>query len=82
MKNSRSEFSGLKLLFLFCTIMSDLYLHHVCYQSKRISRAELVKKLRHVVGDRVLISTIMRLQDKVCTLPYQTLWIDVLLDSC
>ncbi|CAN6311744.1 unnamed protein product [Urochloa humidicola] len=39
-----------------------------CYEefkSKRISRAELVKKLRHVVGDRVLISTIMRLQDKL-----------------
>ncbi|KAG2550218.1 hypothetical protein PVAP13_9KG231800 [Panicum virgatum] len=38
-----------------------------CYEefkSKKISRAELVKKLRHVVGDRVLISTIMRLQDK------------------
>ncbi|KAK3153405.1 hypothetical protein QOZ80_2BG0172070 [Eleusine coracana subsp. coracana] len=39
-----------------------------CYEefkSKKISRAELVKKLRHIVGDRVLISTIMRLQDKV-----------------
>ncbi|XP_062200325.1 probable inactive poly [ADP-ribose] polymerase SRO1 isoform X2 [Phragmites australis] len=39
-----------------------------CYEefkSKKISRAELVKKLRHVVGDRVLISTIMRLQDKL-----------------
>ncbi|KAF8689229.1 hypothetical protein HU200_042017 [Digitaria exilis] len=38
-----------------------------CYEefkSKRISRAELVKQLRHVVGDKVLISTIMRLQDK------------------
>nr|CAB3500040.1 unnamed protein product [Digitaria exilis] len=47
-----------------------------CYEefkSKRISRAELVKKLRHVVGDRVLISTIMRLQDKVCKLPLRTL---------
>ncbi|AQK66208.1 putative inactive poly [ADP-ribose] polymerase SRO1 [Zea mays] len=39
-----------------------------CYEefkSKKISRGELVKKLRHVVGDRVLISTIMRLQDKL-----------------
>ncbi|WVZ57792.1 hypothetical protein U9M48_008134 [Paspalum notatum var. saurae] len=39
-----------------------------CYEefkNKKISRAELVKKLRHVVGDRVLISTIMRLQDKL-----------------
>jgi hypothetical protein len=39
-----------------------------CYEefkSKKISRAELVKKLRQVVGDRVLISTIMRLQDKL-----------------
>ena len=38
-----------------------------CYEvfkSKKISRGELVKKLRHVVGDRVLISTIIRLQDK------------------
>ncbi|CAD6212199.1 unnamed protein product [Miscanthus lutarioriparius] len=39
-----------------------------CYEEfkiKKISRGELVKKLRHVVGDRVLISTIMRLQDKL-----------------
>ncbi|TVU31523.1 hypothetical protein EJB05_23210 [Eragrostis curvula] len=39
-----------------------------CYEqfkSKKISRAELVKRLRDIVGDRVLISTIMRLQDKV-----------------
>lgn len=39
-----------------------------CYEefkNKKISRGELVKKLRHVVGDRVLISTIMRLQDKL-----------------
>ncbi|KAL6906313.1 hypothetical protein ACP4OV_003914 [Aristida adscensionis] len=39
-----------------------------CYEefkSKKISRAELVKKLRHIVGDRVLVSTIMRLQDKL-----------------
>ena len=67
---------------LFCTITSCLCLHVCIYQSKKISRAELVKKLRHVVGDRVLISTIMRLQDKVCTLPLPTFWIDVLLDSC
>uniref|UniRef100_J3N584 PARP n=1 Tax=Oryza brachyantha TaxID=4533 RepID=J3N584_ORYBR len=39
-----------------------------CYEefkSKKISRVDLVKKLRHIVGDRVLISTIMRLQDKL-----------------
>ncbi|KAL6642620.1 hypothetical protein ACP70R_020801 [Stipagrostis hirtigluma subsp. patula] len=39
-----------------------------CYEefkSKKISRADLVKKLRHIVGDRVLVSTIMRLQDKL-----------------
>ena len=68
--------------WLFLTIMNRLCLHVCIYQSKKISRAELVKKLRHVVGDRVLISTIMRLQDKVCTLPLPTFWIDVLLDSC
>ena len=68
--------------WLFLTIMNRLCLHVCIYQSKKISRAELVKKLRHVVGDRVLISTIMRLQDKVCTLTLPTFWIDVLLDSC
>ncbi|XP_052169614.1 inactive poly [ADP-ribose] polymerase RCD1-like isoform X1 [Oryza glaberrima] len=39
-----------------------------CYEefkSKKISRVDLVKKLRHIVGDRMLISTIMRLQDKL-----------------
>jgi hypothetical protein len=50
-------------------------------QSKKISRAELVKKLRQIVGDRVLISTIMRLQDKVSLL-WKLCWLgfcDVLL---
>uniref|UniRef100_A0A0E0F131 PARP n=1 Tax=Oryza meridionalis TaxID=40149 RepID=A0A0E0F131_9ORYZ len=39
-----------------------------CYEefkSKKISRVDLVKKLRYIVGDRMLISTIMRLQDKL-----------------
>uniref|UniRef100_A0A0D9V2A8 PARP n=1 Tax=Leersia perrieri TaxID=77586 RepID=A0A0D9V2A8_9ORYZ len=39
-----------------------------CYEefkSKKISRVDLVKKLRHIVGDKMLISTIMQLQDKL-----------------
>ena len=38
-----------------------------CYEefkTKKISRVDLVKRLRHIVGDRMLISTIIRLQDK------------------
>jgi len=39
-----------------------------CYEEfkiKKISRVDLVKRLRHIVGDRMLISTIIRLQDKL-----------------
>lgn len=39
-----------------------------CYEEfkiKKISRVDLVKRLRHIVGDRLLISTIIRLQDKL-----------------
>jgi hypothetical protein len=39
-----------------------------CYEefkTKKISRVNLVKRLRHIVGDRMLISTIIRLQDKL-----------------
>uniref|UniRef100_A0ACD5U3H5 Uncharacterized protein n=1 Tax=Avena sativa TaxID=4498 RepID=A0ACD5U3H5_AVESA len=39
-----------------------------CYEefkTKKISRVDLVKRLRHIVGDRMLISTIIRLQDKL-----------------
>ena len=34
-------------------------------QRKRLSRIELIKKLRQITGDRLLLSTIMRLQHKV-----------------
>ncbi|XP_047094065.1 probable inactive poly [ADP-ribose] polymerase SRO1 [Lolium rigidum] len=39
-----------------------------CYEefkTKKISRVDLVKRLRHIVGDRMLVSTIIRLQDKL-----------------
>jgi len=34
-------------------------------QRRKINRIDLVKKLRQIVGDKLLISTIMRLQHKV-----------------
>ncbi|VAH05662.1 inactive poly [ADP-ribose] polymerase RCD1-like isoform X1 [Triticum dicoccoides] len=39
-----------------------------CYEefkAKKISRIDLVKRLRLIVGDRMLVSTIIRLQDKL-----------------
>lgn len=59
-------FTEFALLFAGVWCLSSFVLL-LCYQSKKISRVDLVKKLRHIVGDRMLISTIMRLQDKVCT---------------
>jgi len=35
------------------------------FKNKKMSRMELVKKLRDIVGDKLLISTIMRLQHKL-----------------
>ncbi|RWV99639.1 hypothetical protein GW17_00037446 [Ensete ventricosum] len=35
------------------------------YQKRKISRIDLVKKLRQIIGDKLLVSTIMRLQQKV-----------------
>ncbi|OAY62955.1 Inactive poly (ADP-ribose) polymerase RCD1 [Ananas comosus] len=39
--------------------------HYGEFKRKKISRIDLVKKLREIVGDKLLISTIMRLQHKM-----------------
>ncbi|XP_073001519.1 inactive poly [ADP-ribose] polymerase RCD1-like isoform X2 [Typha latifolia] len=39
--------------------------HYEEFKKKRISRIDLVKKLRQIIGDKLLISTIMRLQHKL-----------------
>uniref|UniRef100_A0A6V7QPJ4 Inactive poly [ADP-ribose] polymerase RCD1-like n=1 Tax=Ananas comosus var. bracteatus TaxID=296719 RepID=A0A6V7QPJ4_ANACO len=46
----------------------DMNLVNTCYEEfkqKKVSRIDLVKKLRQIVGDKLLISTIMRLQRKL-----------------
>ncbi|XP_072987473.1 inactive poly [ADP-ribose] polymerase RCD1-like [Typha latifolia] len=46
----------------------DMDLVNACYEEfkkQKISRIELIKKLRQIVGDKMLISTIMRLQNKL-----------------
>ncbi|XP_020597743.1 probable inactive poly [ADP-ribose] polymerase SRO1 [Phalaenopsis equestris] len=35
------------------------------FKRRKINRLELVKRLRHIIGDKLLISTIARLQYKV-----------------
>ncbi|KAL5210302.1 hypothetical protein ABZP36_005925 [Zizania latifolia] len=47
---------------------SDMDLVHGYYEEfkmKKISRADLVKYLRHIVGDKLLVSTVVRLQHKL-----------------
>ncbi|KAJ3678723.1 hypothetical protein LUZ60_002526 [Juncus effusus] len=39
--------------------------HYDDYKRKKISRLELVKRLREIVGDKLLVSTILRLQHKL-----------------
>lgn len=41
---------------------------HLCWQSKKICRDTFVKKLRMIVGDDLLKTTITGLQSKVCAL--------------
>uniref|UniRef100_A0A0A9CGG2 PARP n=1 Tax=Arundo donax TaxID=35708 RepID=A0A0A9CGG2_ARUDO len=47
---------------------SDMDLVLKCYEEfkkRKISRADLVKQLRQIVGDKLLVSTVMRLQQKL-----------------
>uniref|UniRef100_A0A0D9W1K1 PARP n=1 Tax=Leersia perrieri TaxID=77586 RepID=A0A0D9W1K1_9ORYZ len=47
---------------------SDMDLVHKYYEEfkrRKISRADLVKQLRQVVGDKLLVSTVLRLQQKL-----------------
>ncbi|XP_020574604.1 inactive poly [ADP-ribose] polymerase RCD1-like isoform X2 [Phalaenopsis equestris] len=39
--------------------------HYEEFKKRKINRLDLVKKLRQIIGDKLLISTIMRLQHKV-----------------
>uniref|UniRef100_A0A804IRI1 Poly [ADP-ribose] polymerase n=1 Tax=Musa acuminata subsp. malaccensis TaxID=214687 RepID=A0A804IRI1_MUSAM len=39
--------------------------HYEDFKKKKISRIDLIKKLRQIVGDKLLVSTIMRLQHTV-----------------
>lgn len=46
-----------------------IYVTFFIYQRRKIDRIDLVKKLRQIIGDKLLISTIMRLQHKVVFCP-------------
>lgn len=41
------------------------------FKKRKINRLELVKKLRDIIGDKLLISTIMRLQHKLPQMPQE-----------
>ncbi|XP_008800068.1 inactive poly [ADP-ribose] polymerase RCD1-like [Phoenix dactylifera] len=45
--------------------MDSVNTHYEEFKKRKISRIDLVKKLRHIIGDKLLISTIMRLQHKL-----------------
>ncbi|KAL0905073.1 hypothetical protein M5K25_027249 [Dendrobium thyrsiflorum] len=45
--------------------------HYEEFKKRQISRLDLVKRLRHIIGDKLLISTIMRLQHKLPPLARQ-----------
>lgn len=45
--------------------MDLVNIHYDFFKNKKISRLDLVKKLRDIVGDKLLISTITRLQHKL-----------------
>ncbi|KAJ4805794.1 WWE protein-protein interaction domain protein family [Rhynchospora pubera] len=45
--------------------MDCINAHYEDFKRKKISREELVRWLRHIVGDKLLVSTIMRLQQKI-----------------
>ncbi|ONK55759.1 uncharacterized protein A4U43_C10F700 [Asparagus officinalis] len=45
--------------------MDLVNMHYEEFKTRKINRTDLVKKLRQVIGDKLLISTIMRLQHKL-----------------
>ena len=73
------EFKVVNVLFLpICGFRLDSYAYSgmltiVCLiiskQSKKISRSDLVIRMRQIIGDKILVSTVMRLQQKVFFFP-------------
>ncbi|CAA6657257.1 unnamed protein product [Spirodela intermedia] len=49
--------------------MDLVNVHYDEFKRKKISRIDLIKKLRQIIGDKLLLSTIMRLQHKVRSVP-------------
>ena len=49
------------MLTIVCLVISK--------QSKKISRSDLVIRMRQIIGDKILVSTVMRLQQKVFFFP-------------
>ncbi|MQM20662.1 hypothetical protein Taro_053687 [Colocasia esculenta] len=45
--------------------MDLVNVHYDEFKRKKLSRIELIKKLRQIIGDKLLLSTIMRLQHKL-----------------
>lgn len=45
--------------------MDILHEHYKEFKRRKISRTDLVKRLRQIVGDKLLVSTVVRLQHKV-----------------
>jgi hypothetical protein len=45
--------------------MDLLHEHYEEFKKRKISRTDLVKRLRQIVGDKLLVSTVVRLQHKV-----------------
>ncbi|KAJ6839353.1 inactive poly [ADP-ribose] polymerase RCD1 [Iris pallida] len=45
--------------------MDLVHIHYEAFKGRKISRIDLVKKLRQIIGDKLLISTIIRLQQKL-----------------
>ena len=73
------EFKVVNVLFLpICGFRLDSYAYSgmltiaclvISKQSKEISRSELVIRMRQIIGDKILVSTVMRLQQKVFFFP-------------
>lgn len=59
-----SDIFSINLLFILWYLTSFFWFH----QRRKITRIDLVKKLRQIIGDKLLISTITRLQHKVWSL--------------
>ena len=73
------EFKVVNVLFLpICGFRLDSYAYSgmltiaclvISKQSKKISRSDLVIRMRQIIGDKILVSTVMRLQQKVFFFP-------------